>query len=335
MRILHVANFSIKKYAKVFYATDKKISNGFIRNGDFVYEFSDRDIARMESIVRSKSLGRKALNSALLKTVENLQPDFLLLGHTDLLEEATLDRARRINPELKIAQWFVDPLFEPHVREHLFQRLPHLDAFFCTTAGDWLDPFRKINSSCYYLPNPVDDSIETLKNDQRNDFPCDLIYCGIDHKDPVRTRILAELRQRLTNINFCLHGSLGTKPIFGAAYLNALANSKMGLSLSRRSDIPYYSSDRIAQLAGNGLLVFIPETPGFRNLFSDEEVVYFSTTEDLFDRVTYYQKNDGIRKAIACAGRKKAHASYSTQRIARFISEATSKTPFSEAYEWT
>jgi len=334
MRVLHVANFSIKKYASVFYATDRKLSNGFIRNGDFVYDFSDRDIARMESILRSKKLGKKRLNQVLIETLDNLQPDLLLLGHTDLLAEATLDEARRRLPRLKIAQWFVDPLFEPHAREHLLQRLPHLDAFFCTTAGDWLNPFRKVNPHCFYLPNPVDGSIETLRNDQLDQFEHDLIYCGIDYKDPARSKLLNELRSALHDINFKLYGSLGTAPVFGASYIKALSKSKMGLNLSRRDNIPYYSSDRIAQLAGNGLLVFIPETPGFRHLFTDDEVVYFQRPADLLEKVRHYQRHDEQRKKIACQGRLKAHKSYSTQRIANFISEATFQTGFSEAYEW-
>ena len=53
MRVLHVANFSWfsstrKRADNVarYYATDRKISNGLIRNGCCVLEFSYRDTAR-------------------------------------------------------------------------------------------------------------------------------------------------------------------------------------------------------------------------------------------------------------------------------------------------
>ncbi|MES9855593.1 MAG: glycosyltransferase [Sedimenticola sp.] len=97
---------------------------------------------------------------------------------------------------------------------------------------------------------------------------------------------------------------------------------------------PYYSSDRIAQLSGNGLLVFIPETPGFRELYTDEEVVYFQGGKDLQKKVVHYQHNDSERRQIARRGREKAHSSFNTTRVAQFITEATFSLKYSENYEW-
>lgn len=334
MRVLHAANFSTKKYGAVFYATDRKLSNGFIRNGHFVYEFSDRDIARQENLFRSKKLGQKRLNHCLLKALKNIRPELLLLGHTDIIFEETLDEARRLLPDLRIAQWFVDPLFEPWTQEHLKKRLPHLDGFFCTSAGDALTPFRAINPNCFYLPNPVDPSIESLRNDEKSQFDIDLVYCGIDYKDPLRSQLLTGLKENLREVRFSLFGSLGNPPVFGADYLDILAGSKMGLNLSRRDNIPYYSSDRIAQLSGNGLLVFIPETPGFRDLYGDDEVIYFRDGGDLAEKVHYYQQHDRERQQIARRGRDKAHRSFNTTRVTQFITEATFGMAYSEAYEW-
>ncbi|MEJ1356686.1 MAG: glycosyltransferase, partial [Candidatus Sedimenticola sp. (ex Thyasira tokunagai)] len=138
----------------------------------------------------------------------------------------------------------------------------------------------------------------------------------------------------LQEVRFSLYGSLGNPPVFGADYLDVLAKSKMGLNLSRRDNIPYYSSDRIAQLSGNGLLVFIPETPGFRDLYTDEEVVYFQGRDDLEEKVHHYQGNDGERRQIARRGREKAHSSFNTTRVAQFITEAAIGLEYSEAYEW-
>ena len=43
----------------------------------------------------------------------------------------------------------------------------------------------------------------------------------------------------------------------GDEFLEKISQSKMGLNLSRGKPVKYYSSDRIAQLMGNGLLTFI------------------------------------------------------------------------------
>ena len=45
----------------------------------------------------------------------------------------------------------------------------------------------------------------------------------------------------------------------GKNFIAALSKSKMGLNLSRGKPVKYYSSDRIAQLMGNGLFTFIHE----------------------------------------------------------------------------
>ena len=47
------------------------------------------------------------------------------------------------------------------------------------------------------------------------------------------------------------------QPIWGDNFLKKISNSKMGLNLSRGIPVKYYSSDRLAQLIGNGLLTFI------------------------------------------------------------------------------
>ena len=48
------------------------------------------------------------------------------------------------------------------------------------------------------------------------------------------------------------YGMFGKQPIWGDNFLNELAKSKMGLNLSRGKPTKYYSSDRLAQLLGNG-----------------------------------------------------------------------------------
>ncbi len=336
MRIVHVGNFSLRRHGAVYYAVERKLSNGFIREGHFVYDFADRDMARLESLLRSKRLGSRAVNRALLETVDNVRPHLLLLGHTELFDEATLDQARQLAPGLRIAQWNVDPIWGKAVDRHLRARLPHVDAFFCTTAGSWMDPWRNLGAKVHYLPNPVDPSIEVLRNDEQEELPLDLVYCGHDYKDGPRRAFLQGLKARAerAGIAFRHCGCLGAPSVFGQHYLDTLAQSRMGLNYSRSNEMPWYSSDRIGQLTGNGLLTFTQETPGLRELFSDEEMVYFRDLDDLLDKLRYYKANAAEAREIARRGRERAHRSYNAQRIARFITEISFEQPLSEDYEW-
>ena len=59
------------------------------------------------------------------------------------------------------------------------------------------------------------------------------------------------------NIIFDLYGMNKQQPVWGDQFVNKISNSKMGLNLSRGEPVKHYSSDRLAQLIGNGLLTFI------------------------------------------------------------------------------
>ena len=58
-----------------------------------------------------------------------------------------------------------------------------------------------------------------------------------------------------------------SQPIWADNFLNKVSNSYMGLNLSRGKPIKYYSSDRLAQLMGNGLLTFIDKKTSLKIFF--------------------------------------------------------------------
>ena len=85
---------------------------------------------------------------------------------------------------------------------------------------------------------------------------------------------------------------------------------------------------------GNGLLTLSQDTPGLRELFSEQEMVYFLELDELIDKLSYYRQHDDEARAIARRGREKAHASFNSQRIARFIKQVAFDQAFTEDYEW-
>ena len=66
LRILHITNFNERHNGRLFFNTGRRINNGFIRLGNSVLEFSDRDIQKhyksYTDIKGSKSLNEKLLN---------------------------------------------------------------------------------------------------------------------------------------------------------------------------------------------------------------------------------------------------------------------------------
>ncbi len=334
MNILHVANFNLFNYGSSYYAIDRKLSNGLIRNGHFVYDFSYRDVARSETIFRTKKMGVKPMNEKLKQAVENLSPDLILLGNAELVTPQTLKEIRKMRPGIRIALWFVDWLMEPKKTDKIKAKLDQLDAVFCTTGGEQLAQLRGRHNSANFMPNIVDGSIEALQNNTVDNLPVDLIFCGKDHHETERTQMLRRLQNNLPNIHFKNYGSPFGPAVFGANYRKALAEAKSGLNYSRRNDIYLYSSDRMIQLLGNGLLTFTPRIPGMEKLFDENEVAYFNSEEELVEKLLLFSENDQERKAVATRGRIKAHRDFSAERIAEYIVNLTFDQPSPHIYSW-
>ncbi len=61
----------------------------------------------------------------------------------------------------------------------------------------------------------------------------------------------------MNGIKYDFYGIGKQEPVWGNEFYKSLLNSKMALNLSRGEPTKHYSSNRIASLMGNGLLVFI------------------------------------------------------------------------------
>jgi hypothetical protein len=337
LRIVHAAIFNTYKYGTDFYSTDRKISHGLIRNGHFVYDFSYRDIARSESIFRTSKLGIGKVNNKLIQVCKTIRPDLLLLGHSELIKVEPLKNIKKILPGLKIALWFVDALFltQTHSTRHIFDRLDGIDVFFATTGGDYLKAFKTKKNTVSFIPNIADSAVEVNKNFMSDSLDIDFLYCGRDDTESDRksflTRLFGSIDQKIT----CeIRGALGNPLVFGNDYIQLLSRTKMGLNFSRRNDIYLYSSDRIVQLTGNGILTFSPRVPGMEKIYADSEIIYFNEVKELVDKLAFYHGNESERKRVAENGWGKTHMSYNAARVTRFMLELIWEEKFSENYEW-
>jgi len=313
IKIVHCANFSESKYGSVYYSMDNKINNGLIRNGHFVHSFSYREIAKHSTLFKSKKFGIKNVNTNLLKTVQNIKPDLLLLGHSELILDETLLEIKELHPNIKIAMWWVDWVFN---LKNISSRLSIIDNFFLTTdpielkrMGVEEDIFEK----CHYLPNFCDDSIDTFKAFENKKYDYDLLFIGRYDKD--REVFINFLKKTFSKLHLGLFGLDKDNLISGSNYLKIIASSKIGINYSRKNDISMYSSDRIVHLMANGVLVFSPRIPNLDELFSEDEIVYFDNNKDFEEKIQYYLSNSDERLRIAENGWKKVHSIFNERLI--------------------
>ena len=311
-KILHITNFNERFNGRLHYNTGKRIQNGLVRLGHNVLALSDRDIINKNKTINDLS-GKKSLQSSIIETYNNFKADCIILGHADSVENNTLQELKNSNKNLKICQWFLDPIGEKGPdfvknNDRINQKSKILDATFLTTDPSILK--NKIENS-FFIPNPSDHSFEILKNYEKdclNDVFFAMshgVHRGILKKGKTDDReiFINKLISKNKKIKFDVYGMNNVQPIWGDKFLNTVSNSSMGLNLSRGQPVKYYSSDRIAQIFGNGLLAFLDAKNCFDDFLPKNSFINYKDFNDLSYKLNKYKKDSKVRVKIAKNGR--------------------------------
>ena len=330
LRILHVTNFNERLDGRLFFNTGRRINNGFIRLGHSVLGFSDRDIQKYYKSIGDIK-GKKTLNDKLKKTCYNYKPDLIVTGHADLISKEQIQELKEDNPNTKFVQWFLDPLNKKgpdylRNKERILDKIDVMDATFVTTSPKALD-FLPKNDKNFYIPNPSDHSFETLNNYKKS---CSVdVFFALSHgvhrgklksgKEDDRIVFLEKLQLRTSDVKFDLYGINNVQPIWADHYFKTISNAKMGLNLSRGEAIKYYSSDRITQIVGNGLVCLIDEKTKYRDFFSNNEMVFYKNLNDLAEKIQKISRDDKLRRKIARKGKNKYMKYFNSTKVAEFI----------------
>jgi len=295
--------------------------------GHSVLEFSDRDILSNHRKLNDLN-GSKYLNKKLLAVIGNYTPDLIILGHADLIDIKTLKTIKEYYPHIKFSQWFLDRMDSNWIsnKKRFLDKIDIMDASFCTTDPRVLK-FSKIKP-IYYIPNPVDVSFEKLNNYKYKDLKNDVFFAmshgvhrGILKKGKFdeRENFLKKLTNKLPDIKFDIYGIENKQPIWADNFIKTLSQSKIALNLSQGSSSKYYTSDRFAQLIGNGLLVMIDKNTRFTDFFNKDEIVTYGDINDLSKKIEKYSNDDALRQKIAKKGRDKYFKYFNSTTVAEFI----------------
>ena len=304
---------------------------------------SDRDF-----ISRSKKItdinGTISLNKKIINIFETFEPNLIVMGHADGVSIETLKKIKKSNANIKLAQWFLDPVtkFGPDYsknKNRILDKSNLVDSTFVTTHPSAIN-FKIKN--LHYLPNPCDESFETLKN---YNHKCEKdVFFGMSHgvhrgklkpgKSDDREAFINSLIKNCKNVKFDIYGMNEMQPIWGSEFIKIISNSKMGLNLSRGSPVKYYTSDRISQLIGNGLLTFIDKRTKLENIISSKCAVFYSNLNDLIKKINKFKQNDKSRIKIAKNGRNMYHKYFNSSLVADYIIKKTFAVNYSKKFHW-
>ena len=332
LRIMNIYNLAQKLNHRIYnLSLGKKFTNGFIRNGHDVIEISDRDYVRQNKGIHLLSLKDK-FHNYLIETFKNYNPDLVIFGHSDNINREILSDFRSINKKIIISQWNEDPLMKnlsdtsENVNK-LKKFFPMVDHSFITTNPSVLKPSKEFNQNIHFFMTPVDKNIEcfnVFKLKPEND-----VFYAMSHgvnratlkegKTDNRVIFLEKLIKKMDGIKYDFYGIGKQEPVWGNEFYKSLLNSKMALNLSRGEPTKHYSSNRIASLMGNGLLVFIDKKVKMNNFFNSNEIVSYDHIDDLAEKIKFYKKNDKSRIRVAKKGKEKYFKLFNEVKISKYI----------------
>ena len=332
IKILNIYNQGQKLNHRLYnISVGKKFSNGFIRNGHDVLEISDRDYIRNNRSLNFLST-KNTFQKYLIETFKNYNPDLIFFGHTKNINHETIHNFKNINRNLIVSQWNEDPVMPSleYSKDNILniKRYSDLvDHTFITTHPSELIKQDKNIKNLHFFFIPVDKNIEFFDVYKLNPQK-DLFYAmshGVNRAvlkegtEDDRIIFLNELVKKIPTIKYDFYGFANKQPIWGNNFFRTLINSKMALNLSRGKPTKYYSSNRIASIMGNGLLTFIDKKVKLDHFFSNKEIVFYNSINDLSEKIKFYAKNDKSRIEIAKKGKKKYFQLFNEKRIAKYI----------------
>ncbi len=347
MRVLLIGNTNRKFLGQRFYLYDQRICYGLIRNGHAVHFFCDRNEGHPHPL-SLKCHAPRRVQKNLLATIRHFRPDALILTHTRYITSETLKAVKEQYPELRMGQMNVDALYSNKNQQGILDRQRYLDAGFISVGGDLLTKLSASGNPFYFLPNISDPSIDDghahLLDAPAYDLSCFMhgdTDASMDHLE--RLALANGVANALPSLRMLYRGFNGAPGIYGYDYIEALGQSAMGLSLSRKScggvgSTPetrhMYSSDRLGHIMGNGSVALIDNSFMLQQLYAPNEAVFFDELPDLIEKVAYYRTHTEARKAIGAAGWKKAQGAFNSITVMKYVLERLFQQPLSQDYDW-
>ena len=149
-----------------------------------------------------------------------------------------------------------------------------------------------------------------------------------------RENFLYKLKNKLSNVDFDFFGFENKEPLWANEFLDSIKNYDMGLNLSRGKPLKYYSSDRIVQIIGNGLLCLIDKKTQLSNIIPKDCAVYYKDINDLVKKIRFYKKNVELMKRVANKGKKFYNKNFNSSIVSQFIIDVTLNLKNKYKYIW-
>lgn len=330
MKIMIVGAWRWYQYEAVF-------AEGLAANGVQVSEFSTSpfftgQLGRLQSFLPLPGWALFRLNIELTRRAMQERPDWILFWRPTHVLPSTLQKLRRLG--IQTVSYNNDDPFGPKVHGQVPWHHHWLWFWYlrCLPEFDLNFFYRRINCEeglghgarhagvlmPYFIPQH-DRPVELTPQDRRR-FLTDVVFVG--HYEPdgrersIRALMKAGVQVKIWGGHYWSRQVLGDQydrlqpiqPAEGDDYAKALCGAKICLAFLSKLNRDTYTR-RCFEIPACGRLMLAERTEDLQRLFrEDEEACFFSSNEELVEKVRWLLANPEIRERIAAAGLQRVWA---------------------------
>jgi len=280
----------------------------------------------MNYLRSSKNLS--VVRSQFLKQVDKFKPDLIhmQLQFTDIIDNATLKKARALSPNVIITNWSGD--IRATAIPNFINLSNALDYSFISSTGQ-LEMYRKAgcNNVRYWQ----------IGYDPKNSYPVnnktfkyDVTFIGNNYGNTFPDGyIRLEAANKLRNAFGAKFGIFGggfpkpwNTPTCNPTEANGHYNNSIcALSISNFNSVSHYFSDRLLYCVGSGRPTISWSFPGGDSYFADgSEILFVHTYEELINAVKFCKDNPDKANQIGKNGQMRAFKEHTnTSRILELL----------------
>ncbi len=300
-----------------FYAFHNHLANGFTRGGHLVITMRERET--LQEAFGVKPLAKRLANWRLRELAKEFRPDIICLHMSYLITGDTLRGIKREIPHCRVVMTWYDALVSAIQVQRFERALENADFAFVTTGGTRLAQF---SGRCplAFIPNPVDSSIFSVQAYTEPEKVWD-VFCALRKRGRSdRYELIDDLIRIKPNLSYGIFGRDKQNLVYGNAYVQAIARSKVGLNLNKfEGGDDLYTSDRMAHYLSSGVLVATYRGSGYERYFDESEMIFFESTSDLAEQIERAISDDERWRVMAERGSAKALTLMDGTRITNFI----------------
>ena len=326
MRVLLIGNLNFYHIGAFFKRALEALGyeHAYVDEGKFL-QYNSLIHKAFYRLLNRRPLTYWALNREIIGTASDFLPDVVIVCKGAHISPRTLCRIKAEGRVVLVNYATDDPFNQVLNTPDLLASIPLYDFYACTKRAIMEDVRRAGCALVRYIPFGYEPSLHFPESpateNERALFSSDLVFVGASDAD--RIPIMKELAT-ITGIEMHLHGGFWERDrilrryyrgfVLARDYRLALGCSKIALGLVRRTNRDRHSM-RTFEIPACGAFMLGERTEEHLELFEeDQEATYFSSNEELLDKVRYYLSHLAERERIAQAGYQRVISGSHTYR---------------------